>query len=74
MCRAIEIIYLMCELQSSVVHVDHAARVFREASLDFHSLKDRVQNQLLFETYMHVRKPAAKLQCQGFAAAQHSRA
>lgn len=45
----------MCELQSSVVHVDHAARVFREASFDFRSLKDRVQNQLLFETYMHVR-------------------
>lgn len=47
-------IYLMCELRSSVVHVDHAARVFKEACDDFSWLKDRIQNQLLFESYMQV--------------------
>jgi hypothetical protein len=47
-------IYLMCELQSSVVHVDHAARVFREACDDFSWLEKRIQSQLLFETYIQV--------------------
>jgi hypothetical protein len=55
LCRAIETIYVICELKSSVVHVEHAARVFKEACEDFSFLKDRVKNQLLFEAYVQVR-------------------
>lgn len=51
-CRAIELIYLMCELESSVVFVDHAARVFKEASENFEELKLRIQDQLRFQSYI----------------------
>lgn len=54
-CRAIELIYLMCELESSVVFVDHAARVFKEASENFEELKLRIQDQLRFQSYVEAR-------------------
>jgi len=54
-CRAIELIYLMCELESSVVFVDHAARVFKEASENFEELKLRIQDQLRFQSYIEAR-------------------
>lgn len=54
MCRAIELIYLMCELESSVVFVEHAERVFSEASQDFKELKLRISDQLLFQSYIEV--------------------
>eukprot|EP00892_Ulva_mutabilis_P010864 jgi/Ulvmu1/814/UM010_0188.1 len=50
--QAIELIYLMCELESSVVFVDHAARVFKEASENFEELKLRIQDQLRFQSYI----------------------
>jgi hypothetical protein len=53
--RAIELIYLVCEKESSVVFVDHAARVFNEASEDFKELKLRIQDQLRFQSYLKVR-------------------
>lgn len=53
-CRAIELIYLMCELESSVVFVEHAERVFNEASQDFKELKLRISDQLLFQSYIEV--------------------
>lgn len=52
--RAIELIYLMCELESSVIFVEHAERVFSEASQDFGELKRRVADQLLFQSYIEV--------------------
>jgi hypothetical protein len=56
-CRAVELIYLMCELESSVIFVDHAARVFNEASEDFKELKLRIQDQLRFQSYIEVLIP-----------------
>lgn len=44
----------MCELESSVVFVEHAERVFNEASQDFRELKLRISDQLLFQSYIEV--------------------
>jgi hypothetical protein len=56
----------MCELKSSVIHVDHAARVFKEACEDFSFLKDRVKNQLVFESYVQVGPCCRDTACQEF--------
>lgn len=47
----------MCEIESSVAHVHHAAEVFAEASDDFGALFLRIEDQRLFEAYLQARMP-----------------